>query len=294
MRPLALLLTTSIMAATLASPAIAKQEGPAFISMGVPSDAPQGYVEMCRRDPNFCGQLEGRSKADVLASVAVAERASVPLTDGATAAGAVSRNSISARMGAGFASRILAQIHSQRTNGAPAVAPAALAPQPALLTLVPHSAAPIEMTQHSLVKFNNDVNRAIIQRTDFDIYGVPERWSRPIGNGKALGDCEDIAIEKRARLVESGADPRSMAMAVVYSRFRGLHTVLVVRLADGDYVLDSLSSKVRLWSDTDYVWLRVQNRENPGTWYSVERTNIVRAPFGGYFGRDDLSQGDEG
>lgn len=295
MRPFALYMTASVVAAmTVPSVAYAGSKGgPAFVTMGVLSDAPQGYVEMCARDPNFCGQLEGRDSSDVIRMLATPKQSLSP-TGASLHNASWSPNSISSRLGTAFTSRILAKVRQGRSLRTVTVSPVENAPLLVVRAPEQGQVAPTPMSHKDLVKFNNMVNRAVIQRTDFEIYGVGERWSRPIGGSKPLGDCEDIAIEKRARLVEGGVDPRALSLAVVYSRFRGLHTVLVNHRTDGDFVLDSLSAKVSRWNETDYIWLRIQARDNPGNWYSVQSVRIARAPVSGYFGREDSSQGDEG
>jgi predicted transglutaminase-like cysteine proteinase len=111
------------------------------------------------------------------------------------------------------------------------------------------------------------VNGNIRQRTDMEVYGVGEYWNRPTLPG--AGDCEDIAIEKRMVLVADGFDPSKLAYAVVYRHDIGLHVVLIARMDEGDYVLDSLSSKVRRWSAAPYKWLRMQTPGNPSAWTTV-------------------------
>lgn len=117
---------------------------------------------------------------------------------------------------------------------------------------------------------NRDVNRQIIQRSDWQSYGTGEHWARPGSGRRATGDCEDLALEKRARLVQSGFDPKSLFLAVTYRQRNGLHVVLIARLADGDYILDNLYPEVVRWHRTDYVWLRQQSTDNPKFWLTVE------------------------
>lgn len=115
------------------------------------------------------------------------------------------------------------------------------------------------------------VNGNIRQRTDMELYGVGEYWNRPTLPG--AGDCEDIAIEKRMLLIADGFDPSKLGYAVVYRHDIGLHVVLIARLDDGDFVLDSLSSKVRRWSAAPYTWLRMQTLGNPAAWTAVNARN---------------------
>ncbi len=116
-----------------------------------------------------------------------------------------------------------------------------------------------------LVKsINSHVNRTVRQRLD-----VGETWQRA-GSGKmASGDCEDLAIEKRMRLVNAGVAAERMFYLVAYKPRVGLHTVLAVRLDDGDYVLDNLSPRVLRWDKVHYVWLRMQNPGSPMQWSRI-------------------------
>ncbi len=115
---------------------------------------------------------------------------------------------------------------------------------------------------------NAYVNRHVRQRSDLDVYGVSEYWNRSGVGRAASGDCEDIAIEKRGQLLERGFATSQLRFAVVYSSASGLHTVLVVATAEGDFVLDSRSAKLRRWNATPYKWLAAQDAER--NWRSVD------------------------
>lgn len=296
MRTSAILIAASALAAASGPVEATGRQGAAYLGAGAISDAPVGYTQMCRRHPLFCGQLEGRSVEDVLA------QASAPVAGLAAtgAAGAASADTATAARAAGtrraFSASFLERVrypygHPLEAGQRPIMGSETAEMAPQMGAMLP--AGSLDMTRAYLKHLNNEVNRLVIQRTDYAIYGEAEHWNRPVGQGKPLGDCEDIAIEKRVRLVEAGADPRALALAVVYSSVRGLHTVLVARLDDGDYVLDSLSAKVRRWSDTDYVWLRIQGRDNPGIWHTVSY-GAPRAPVASYFGRDTAAGLDGG
>jgi predicted transglutaminase-like cysteine proteinase len=112
---------------------------------------------------------------------------------------------------------------------------------------------------------NAEVNRHVTRRTDQQTQGVGEYWSRPSGPQPA-GDCEDFAIEKRVRLTEAGFPADRMFYGVAFVRGLGLHTVLVLRLADGDYVLDSMTPHILRWQQSHYVWLRRQVAGAPLLW----------------------------
>lgn len=116
---------------------------------------------------------------------------------------------------------------------------------------------------------NREVNRQVVPVPDIASHGVEEEWDRPGRVGRPAGDCEDYAIEKRMRLVEAGFPADRLFYAVVYRANFGLHTVLVARLSDGDYVLDSANPQVLPWTRVRYSWLRVQSTTNPYLWRRV-------------------------
>nr|CAD6436769.1 periplasmic protein [Rhizobium sp. Q54] len=103
---------------------------------------------------------------------------------------------------------------------------------------------------------NIAVNRSIEYRRDLDTYGVTDRWATPSETlSRKQGDCEDIAILKMAALQSYGVDLDAMALVIVYDQKRHFyHAVLSVDVEGRNYVLDNLSSQVRLDAQlTDYV-----------------------------------------
>lgn len=118
-------------------------------------------------------------------------------------------------------------------------------------------------------RVNREVNQSTLQVADFDSSGENDRWN-PLAVGMPVGDCEDIAIEKRLRLMRAGFPAERLFLAVAYKYGSGLHTVLIARLGNGDVVLDSLVRRVRPWREVRYQWLRLQTPGQPQVW---------RAPF---------------
>jgi predicted transglutaminase-like cysteine proteinase len=103
---------------------------------------------------------------------------------------------------------------------------------------------------------NVAVNRSIEYRRDIDTYGVMDRWATPSETlSRRQGDCEDIAILKMAVLRSYGVDPDAMSLVIVYDQKRRFyHAVLSVEVEGRNYVLDNLSSQVRLDTQlVDYV-----------------------------------------
>ena len=92
------------------------------------------------------------------------------------------------------------------------------------------------------------------------------------------GDCNDYAVTKRHRLIEMGWPKSALRLAVVLTDGGQGHLVLVVRLSDGDMVLDNLSSAVRPWNAAGYEWISMQSSGNPRFWVAIgERGQRLQA-----------------
>ena len=113
---------------------------------------------------------------------------------------------------------------------------------------------------------NRRVNRRVRTVDDMVQYRVPDFWTLPSKRG---GDCEDLALLKKRELLQRGIAANRLLMATVYGRRVGAHAVLVLRLDDGDYVLDILNNSIKPWHRTKYTFLRIQNPKAPGTWMTV-------------------------
>jgi predicted transglutaminase-like cysteine proteinase len=112
-----------------------------------------------------------------------------------------------------------------------------------------------------LKQVTSRVNAEIIPTEDQADY-----WSLPI-NGR--GDCEDYALLKRKELLDAGLPSSMLAIAVVLDRGGKNHSVLMVRLDAGDYVLDNLNSGVRTWESTGYTFIARQNFDSPRNWQVI-------------------------
>ncbi|MDF0543251.1 transglutaminase-like cysteine peptidase [Sphingobium sp. H39-3-25] len=205
---------------------------------GEVADAPSGFTEMCARSVALCA-------------------AGLPIDPAAITAQADPRGMNV--MATGGIKAQNAQIFRQDDA----------APQPAAYIA---AGAGLPLTFQTLKDINKEVNHNAIQRTDIDQMGIDEFWRRPINYQHPVGDCEDLAIEKRMRLVERGFPASRLFYAVTFRASIGLHTILVARLDDGDYVLDSMSPHVLRWNETGYVWLRQQSTEDPLLWMRVDNT----------------------
>ena len=103
----------------------------------------------------------------------------------------------------------------------------------------------------TMERINAEVNAATRYRRDIDLYGTPELWTCADGEG----DCEDYALAKRRRLLASGFGLDALRLAVVFTETTaghearelkragyaatGDHAVLIVRVPEGDYLLDN-------------------------------------------------------
>jgi predicted transglutaminase-like cysteine proteinase len=115
-----------------------------------------------------------------------------------------------------------------------------------------------------LAEVNLKVNRNIrFERNELGLAG--EKWLI----SPATGDCNDYAVTKRHELLERGWPSRTLLLAEVVTSWGEHHLVVVVRTRQGDFVLDSLNSTVRPWSQTAYRWVRVQSPSDPKSWSTV-------------------------
>lgn len=97
-----------------------------------------------------------------------------------------------------------------------------------------------------LGKVNTWVNRNIEFVEDKALYGRRDYWATA---GETLrrmqGDCEDFAILKYQFLVESGFDPGSIYLTLVWDPVRRRdHAVLIVKLDGEHYLLDNETDQI--------------------------------------------------
>lgn len=123
---------------------------------------------------------------------------------------------------------------------------------------------------------NERINRAIVKRSDKELYGVEEDWTLPLETGVNAGDCEDFVLEKRRALLEAGV-PRSALSIAVVTTYRGMrHAVLVLATDRGDYVLDSLTPWILPWAKAGYRWEERQVAGSTETWASLSPPQVLR------------------
>ncbi|MEM1377760.1 MAG: transglutaminase-like cysteine peptidase [Pseudomonadota bacterium] len=130
------------------------------------------------------------------------------------------------------------------------------------------AAGPHQLTRpdwQAMVDINNSINSAVIPKTDMQIWGREELWSYPT----SVGDCEDFVLLKRHMLVQKGFAPANLLITVVRQRNGEGHAVLTVRTDRGEFILDNLTSEIKAWEDTPYVYLKRQSSKHAGRWVNI-------------------------
>lgn len=120
-----------------------------------------------------------------------------------------------------------------------------------------------------LVGVTREVNAQVRFMTDLDSIGEEEDWRYPI---RGHGDCEDMALEKRRRLVALGVPRAALTMAIVHHRAAvSSHAVLLAETTAGTWVLDSLNNELRCWDAAGYDY---ETRERPdGRWDRFDQSH---------------------
>lgn len=116
-------------------------------------------------------------------------------------------------------------------------------------------------------RINREVNAAVEQVEDIDHFGMLEKWAYP-DDGK--GDCEDIVLEKRRRLIQAGVPRSALLITVVRDEQGDGHAILTLRTDRGDYVLDNKTSRIRPWQATAYGFVKRQSQQHPDIWVTLD------------------------
>jgi predicted transglutaminase-like cysteine proteinase len=125
-----------------------------------------------------------------------------------------------------------------------------------------------------LVRVNKLVNATIKPLTDFEHWGVAERWSYP---DDGYGDCEDYVLLKRRLLIQSGWPRGALLITIVRDKKGQGHAVLTLTTDRGDYILDNQNDHIRLWWETGYRFIKRQSRFDPNVWVSLGNPRSVVA-----------------
>lgn len=110
------------------------------------------------------------------------------------------------------------------------------------------------------------VDHKVRYASDMERFGVPDWWEPAADRG----DCEDIVLTKRQKLMDLGWPAEALRIAVVIDGRGELHALLTVDVtmangAPATYALDSHFEHVEPWnvlSQYGYTWLE---RSKPGS-----------------------------
>ena len=294
-RSMALLLVASVLGgmALGVRPLLAHEAANPFLPVGAPTEPPRGFTEMCGAQPALCRSFAGAGAKPVESGGASLLGLDAPVVPtpplSVLALDLAPRPRLGCRVD-GFSvlepsCRIEVEWRApERTSFAPTPivntqieGPGLLRAAlflPAIPAVVPSTISGPESGgdwRKLLRRVNGRVNARVYQQSDMATYGVGELW-RPSGDRPgAVGDCEDLALQKRVELLASHFPPERLFLAVVYRAGVGLHTVLVARLSEGDVVLDSRVDYIEPWHRAGYSWLSVETPGEPQEWRAVEQ-----------------------
>lgn len=265
-------LLATLAATTLAAGAAHAMEG-STMPLGAPAAPPPGFVALCESDPAEC--LGQDAAAPTLVSVSAwagrARWAAVFDAAGIATAPSAPPGQVSASHDAPAKPRLdsiaVRRDKDQARKAAPMPLDLKIKPAPAPRAEAEPEARPSAATPtlRLLRTVNGRVNRAIRRSTDMETFGRPDVWAAPTEPG-ARGDCEDYVLAKRRALIEAGADPALMSIALVRTRWGETHAVLLVDVGGEEFVLDNLSPWVVRWDQAPYAWLERQVPGSPFAW----------------------------
>jgi|SRR5579862_513182 len=121
-----------------------------------------------------------------------------------------------------------------------------------------------------LVRINKWANDNIKPMTDMAHYGVIQWWRYP---DDGAGACHSYALLKRSMLMQAGWPRSALLMTVVREANGEGHAVLTVKTDKGEFILDNLSQKILLWSETPYLYVKRQSQADPNVWVSLNDTH---------------------
>jgi predicted transglutaminase-like cysteine proteinase len=141
---------------------------------------------------------------------------------------------------------------------------------PAECMVDPSEPSTVDLTPSMLrkiIQVNRGVNKAILALPDRQHWGIEDRWDYPTDG---VGDCEDIQLVKRKRLIDAGLPRRALRMTVVIDEAGNGHAVLMVRTTKGEFILDNKRDAVLPWHRTGYVYV-MREADESAAWVSLGR-----------------------
>ncbi len=125
-----------------------------------------------------------------------------------------------------------------------------------------------------LKRINLWVNHNIEPETDMDHYGMIQWWRYP---DDGAGACHSYALLKRRMLIQAGWPRQALLMTIVHLTDGEGHAVLTVKTDHGDYILDNLTDKIELWSQTPYLYYMRQSQSDPNRWVWIAEATAAAA-----------------
>jgi predicted transglutaminase-like cysteine proteinase len=122
---------------------------------------------------------------------------------------------------------------------------------------------------NALKQVNDWVNHSLKPMTDMDHYGMIQWWRYP---DDGAGACHSYALLKRRLLMQAGWPRQALLMTIVHESDGEGHAVLTVETNRGEFILDNLTDKILLWSETPYRYYKRQSRDDPNTWVWLDDT----------------------
>jgi hypothetical protein len=130
-----------------------------------------------------------------------------------------------------------------------------------------------------LEQVQSHVNNTVRYMENGRQFGMADIWEV----ADREGDCKDIALAKRKRLMELGWPPESLRMALAYTETGEMHAVLTVDVSTqegrrGTYVLDNRFAHVEPWqvmSQFGYRWVE-RAGPSPYAWTYIGNLMALR------------------
>jgi predicted transglutaminase-like cysteine proteinase len=120
-----------------------------------------------------------------------------------------------------------------------------------------------------LNRLNRWVNEKIHPITDYEHWGVVEKWSYP---DDGYGDCEDYVLLKRRLLMQAGWPREALLITVVRDKKDEGHAVLTVKTDRGEFILDNQVEEILPWIETGYRFVKRQSQSDPNVWVTLGDT----------------------
>ena len=236
-------------------PAAAQSVAPPSSSMAAGSitEPPQGYLDFCGRHSDQCGPATSYM-AESAKSRAVAMSSGDDTVHPASTSPGISGQKFDWQ-------GVFAPPAANRDTRL--ASPGRLAGGPMTASSFP--AMTVDLWKQ-LETANRVVNVGVRSVSDVVHYGVQDYWELPFQGGGNAGDCEDYVLQKRQMLLARGVPMAALSIALVKTAWGEEHAVLLVRSAQGDYVLDNLTPWIKPWTAVSYNWIKWQSGDNPEIW----------------------------